>query len=105
MPFEPGKPKTGGRSKGVVNKKTQDLLARLDGMGFDPIDKAIEIIRGKGLDAAEKVNACLRLAEFFYPKKKAVEVSNDNAKDVQQVDKVYVSEWGSRKEVSDAKEE
>lgn len=100
---KPGE-RRGGRQAGVPNKKTRSLLERMEALNFDPIDFAIQLINGKtGLKSSEKVTACLKLAEFIYPKRKSIEVNDKPEESL--VDKVYRTEWGNRREVSDAKEE
>ena len=96
--------KTGGRKKGVPNKRSNDLAVKFDELNFDPIAFAIKLINGKGLRASEKLNGAIRLAEFIHAKRKALEVAPDKLDD-QAVEKVFKAEWGSRKEASDAKEE
>jgi hypothetical protein len=99
----------GGRKAGQPNKPTRDLIERWDELGFDPIDKAIEIIEQQKIKNKDKmrdadiVQACIKLAEFKYPKRKP----NDAPKDVEDlyVDKVYTTEWGNRRETSDAKDD
>lgn len=99
-----GTPKTGGRKKGTPNKRTLDLLARFAAIDFDPVDLAVTLLRNsKKIPDGQKVAVLIRLAEFVYPKRKPNE-SPVEAKD-QNVDRVYVSEWGSRKEVSDSQDE
>jgi hypothetical protein len=45
MPFKEGKPKTGGRKKGVANKRTRELQDFLDEKNFNPAAKLILIYR------------------------------------------------------------
>lgn len=71
--------KYGGRVKGTPNKNTQDIQAKLDALGCDPITGMAEI-------AAEARTAgdfnlagqmYKELAQYIAPKRKAVEVQGD----------------------------
>lgn len=42
MPFEVGKKKLAGRSRGVRNKRTRELLAILDAHGYCPVADLVE---------------------------------------------------------------
>ena len=66
MPFEQGKPKTGGRAKGVQNKSTLDLKSTIQGIvekGFESIESDLQ-----EMDAKDRVGFILKLAEFVIPK-------------------------------------
>jgi hypothetical protein len=94
----------GGRKAGKPNKPTRDLIERWDELGFDPIDMAVQLVNdSKKISDKDKLNACVKMAEFKYPKRKP----NDAPKDVEDlyVDKVYTTEWGNRRETSDAKDD
>ena len=71
--------KTGGRQKGTPNKSSQDIQAKLDALGCDPITGMAEI-------AAEARTAgdfnlagqmYKELAQYVAPKRKAIEVQGD----------------------------
>lgn len=71
--------KYGGRVKGTPNKTTQDIQAKLDALGCDPITGMAEI-------AAEARTAgdfnlagqmYKELAQYVAPKRKAIEVQGD----------------------------
>jgi hypothetical protein len=77
MPFQPGHKLSPGRTKGAKNKKTQLFEALLK-------EHDIEIIRDikkefDNLKPVEKVYCLLKMAEFVYPKRKAIEVSGELA--------------------------
>ena len=67
--------KTGGRTKGTPNKKTQLIQQQMEDLGFDPIESMIEISRlamaNKDYSLAGQI--AKELAQYIYPKRKAVE--------------------------------
>lgn len=78
----PGPPKGvryGGRQKGTPNKNTQDIQAKLDALGCDPIQGMAEIAaearRTGDLNLAGIMYK--ELAQYIAPKRKAVEVQGD----------------------------
>ena len=71
--------KTGGRQKGTPNKTTQDIQAKLDALGCDPITGMAEIAaeaRTAGdFNLADQMYK--ELAQYVAPKRKAIEVQGD----------------------------
>ena len=67
--------KTGGRSKGTPNKKTQIIQQQMEDLGFDPIESMIEISRlaMANKDYSLAMQVAKELAQYIYPKRKAVE--------------------------------
>jgi hypothetical protein len=74
MPFEAGRPKTGGRQAGVVNKKTQ-MREALEDLGVDPLKALIDLI--PQLEPDEQAQHFKDLLAYLYPKRKAIELSQD----------------------------
>lgn len=71
-----GLPKSGGRAKGVPNKKTLYFLSvqeTCELKGFSPIDVLIELCTHP--DPSIKIQAAKEVCQYIYPKKKALEVS------------------------------
>lgn len=93
--FKPGQPRLpgAGRKKGTLNKRNQELLAILEARDFSPADKligyceqiekiiALRLRNGNlagALVALEKAgNIVGDIAQYAYPKKKAVEHSGE----------------------------
>lgn len=78
MPFQKGKPKTGGRQKGTANAVTADLRQRIQDLlnaQFDNISADLD-----DLEPKERVNAWIRLLEFALPKLQRTEASFDFSK-------------------------
>lgn len=79
MKFAPGdkKPKYGGRKKGTVNKKTQLAIDILTAADFEPLQYAIEQLELME-DPKERADIALKIADYIYPKRRAVDVSSDD---------------------------
>lgn len=100
MGFKKGKEKTGGRKAGVPNKKTEHFFEMCDKYGFDPVEfninvamnnwkalgypnRTYQVSTGDGvievdfIELKDRVNANNKLLDFMYPKRKAIEVTND----------------------------
>jgi hypothetical protein len=71
--------KTGGRAKGTPNKKTQLVQQQMEDLGFDPIESMIEICNQAMTDKnyALAGQMAKELAQYVYPKRKAVEHITD----------------------------
>jgi hypothetical protein len=71
--------KTGGRVAGTPNRKTRDVEALLASLDCEPIRGMAEIARNPeaSLELRGRMNA--ELAQYLYPKRKAVEHSGDEA--------------------------
>lgn len=69
--------KTGGRKAGTPNKKTTELQDKLIDSGFDPIQELIEIAVDLQTSKDLKTKICSDLAQYVYPKRKAVEHSGE----------------------------
>jgi len=69
--------KTGGRKKGTPNKKTQNMIDKLDALGYDPIESLVRLAleAKKTKDSAMEFNACKELAQYVAPKRKAIEMT------------------------------
>lgn len=79
MPFAKGKPraKGAGRVKGTPNKKTQSLLDMCAERNYDPVLAMIDIAQDENADPAMRLQAHKEVAQYVYPKRKALEHSID----------------------------
>ena len=79
MPFETGKPKTGGRAKGVQNHSTTNLKATIEGIvsrSFETIEEDLQ-----SMDARDKVGFILKLIPYLIPTQKEQKISFENLSD------------------------
>ena len=79
MPFQPEHKKTGGRKRGVPNKRT---IAKILGIEeycrkkkYDPLHAMIDIALDANTDPAIRLSCHKEVAQYIYAKRKAVELS------------------------------
>jgi hypothetical protein len=83
MPFAKGKTKTGGKTKGSVNKKTAILDAFAEDVvsgGIDKFKKELRTLKGSAY-----INAYLQLFEYVKPKLSRMEMRADVAATIKKV--------------------
>ncbi len=73
--FTPGTPKhpASGRKPGTPNKKTVELKSVLDELSVDPVRALFDLL--PMLDLEKQADVYMRMMEYLYPKRKAVEHS------------------------------
>lgn len=69
-----GLPKTGGRVLGTPNKATDALARKLAKLECDPIEGLARIALDPATETALKVRCFAELAQYVYPKRKAVDL-------------------------------
>ena len=83
---KPGE-RRGGRKKGTPNKRTekvkQSIQETIEKIGCDPLEAMFEIAiqAKKEGDLSLALNAYKELAQYVAPKRKAVELSNEEGKE------------------------
>ena len=72
--------KTGGRSKGTPNKRTQDVIEKLESLECDPIEGMARIAQQAEKDGDKNLAAQMykELAPYIAPKRKAIEQTIKN---------------------------
>jgi hypothetical protein len=70
-----GSQKYGGRKKGTPNKTTKELSEFFESIGFCIPEKIHKIL--KKLEPEKQVEVLLKLMEYIYPKRKALEVHQE----------------------------
>jgi hypothetical protein len=71
-----GSPKTGGRSKGTPNKKSQFLSDVFERHGIDLGDELVRIYK-QSVFSEEKLQIIYKVLDYCYPKRKAIENDSD----------------------------
>jgi len=72
-----GLPKTGGRQKGTPNRDTLALTAKLDAISCDPLMELAKIGMNQQNPLDIRVRCLFEIASYVYPKRKPVDISND----------------------------
>jgi hypothetical protein len=88
MPFEKGHKKLGGRKKGTKNKN--NLMEKFEECNFDVVAAIIESIACQ--PEYMRADTLIKLLEFMYPKKKAMDVNMLNPSDVVPLIKGWLGE-------------
>jgi hypothetical protein len=68
MPFQPGHTKTGGRKRGVANKRTVQRKVELVRSGLSPVDYLLAIMRDEQLDLPTRLDAAKAVAPYTNPR-------------------------------------
>lgn len=89
MPLKNGE-KSGGRQKGTPNKVTQDILARCEEMGCDPMKILMEFALHHPEDS-RRFEAAKELCQYIYPKRKAMELTSGDEKGFKLIIEDYTS--------------
>ena len=73
--FQKGREKTGGRTKGGVNKKTADLIEAIKAKfpNYNPVVAMAEIGNDAKNPIEIRLSAHKEVAQYMFPKRKAVE--------------------------------
>lgn len=83
----------GGRQKGTLNKKVQDLHDRAKAIGVDPLDVLFMIAAGDAASLKEtspitleqRMRAASECVQYLYAKRKATELSGPDGEPVEQI--------------------
>ena len=70
--------KTGGRVAGTPNKRTVELIERLDALGCDPLEGLARIAADPGTDDVLRARVYADLLGYVYPKRKAMELTGED---------------------------
>lgn len=69
--------KHGGRKAGTPNKRSQEALQIFGELEFCPLKKVIERLKKHGISDELYTSTCVKLLEFKFPKRKAIEHTFD----------------------------
>ena len=69
--------KTGGRTPGTPNRKTQAVIDRLEALGCDPIERMASIAMDEKVEMSIRAQMYKELAQYISSKRKAIEVSGE----------------------------
>lgn len=69
-----GSKKSGGRVKGTPNKRTLDLLDRIQELDWDPLQELYLLISDPEVSKSEKILINKEMLQYLYPKRKAIDL-------------------------------
>jgi hypothetical protein len=67
--------KTGGRVAGTPNRRTEELVSRLEALGVDPVTGLAMIANDPTASLDLRARVQMELLGYMYPKRKALDVS------------------------------
>lgn len=67
---------------GTPNKSTRTLIERLESLGCDPIDGLVKIALDPATKLELKVRCLGELAQYAYPKRKAIDFAHDQSNEI-----------------------
>jgi hypothetical protein len=69
--------KTGGRTSGTPNRKTQAIIDHLEALGCDPIEGMARIAMDETIEIGIRAQMYEELAQYGASKRKAIEVRSE----------------------------
>lgn len=78
----------GGRQKGTPNRKTLSLIEKCEEYGIDVFEEMLKALQQEP-EPKERFNMAKEIAQYIYPKRKAIEHSTDQEKGFVMVIKDY----------------
>ena len=79
MAFETGRPKSGGRARGVENKNKLSLKSKILSIVENQIDSLEYDL--ENMDAKDKLNIVLKLIEYVLPKQRETKIDFNSLSD------------------------
>ena len=76
MPFTKGRTKTGGRQKGVANKRTQQFQAAVADSGLTPLQYMLAVLRDENADPERRDEMAKAAAPYIHPRLASIEASH-----------------------------
>ena len=73
MPRPKGLAKTGGRTRGTLNKSTEEIVSKLQTLGCDPLEGLARIALDPSTKPELKARCFSELAQYVYPKRRPIE--------------------------------
>jgi hypothetical protein len=77
MPRPKGLPKTGGRQKGVANRRTREIADAAVKEGLTPLEYMLAVLRDKTVDAERRDRMAAAAAPYIHPRLANVEAKID----------------------------
>ena len=81
MPRPKGLQKTGGRKKGIPNKKTLEMTSLLNELGCNLIQELVKFAQDKKVDVSIRVKIYYELLAYTYPKRGSLQSSSESLRE------------------------
>ena len=65
--------KTGGRQKGTPNKRTQEVVAKIEASGLTPLDYMLKVMRDENEVLDVRLDAAKAAAPYVHPRLASIE--------------------------------
>jgi hypothetical protein len=82
MPRPRGLPKTGGRQKGVANKRTREIADAAIREGLTPLEYMLAVLRDESADPERRDEMAKAAAPYIHPRLASIEASHRIKSDV-----------------------
>ena len=73
MPRPRGLPKTGGRQKGIANKRTRDIADAAMAQGLTPLEYMLNVLRDETVEPERRDEMAKAAAPYLHPRLAAIE--------------------------------
>ena len=73
MPRPRGLPKTGGRQKGIANKRTRDIADAAMAQGLTPLEYMLAVLRDETVEPERRDEMAKAAAPYLHPRLAAIE--------------------------------
>ena len=73
MPRPRGLPKTGGRQKGIANKRTRDIADAAMAQGLTPLEYMLAVLRDETVEPERRDEMANAAAPYLHPRLAAIE--------------------------------
>jgi hypothetical protein len=73
MPRPRGLPKTGGRQKGIANKRTREIAEAAMAQGLTPLEYMLAVLRDETIDSERRDEMAKAAAPYIHPRLASVE--------------------------------
>jgi hypothetical protein len=73
VPRPKGLPKTGGRQKGIANKRTRDIAEAAMAQGLTPLEYMLAVLRDETVEPERRDEMAKAAAPYLHPRLAAIE--------------------------------
>jgi hypothetical protein len=73
VPRPRGLPKTGGRQKGIANKRTRDIADAAMAQGLTPLEYMLNVLRDETVEPERRDEMAKAAAPYLHPRLAAIE--------------------------------